>query len=88
LFCSVLRECGERVTQSNAKDDTNSKALIANLLFLVANKSLLETMRQNEVAEVITNVTRRIESSTSDGPLEMIAGTLAIQVQSLFGFKK
>ena len=75
------------VARSNGKNDACSKVLISNLLHIVNNSALLDMVRQKHVSGVIVETAHTIEKSTSDGPLEMIAGSLTIQVKLILGFK-
>mmetsp|Transcript_5052 Transcript_5052/g.7444 ORF Transcript_5052/g.7444 Transcript_5052/m.7444 type:complete len:1053 (+) Transcript_5052:71-3229(+) len=89
LLSSTFVECGKVVAQSNGKNDACLKVLISNLLHLVSDIALLDTIRRKDVSDVIAKSVHSIENSTSNGSLEieMIVGSLAIQVKSVLGFK-
>ncbi len=75
------------VTQSSGKNDASSKVLISNLIHLVSSSRLSDLIRQKHVSDVVIETAHALEKSSTNGPLEMVAGGLTIQVQSILGFK-
>merc|ERR1719491_2156011 len=83
-LCNVLKECGRRI-ESKKIDVQLNESLINSLLFLVKSKQLHAALRILDVAQTLKYTSTRIESISSDGPLDMLGGMLRTEVQALLG---
>ena len=82
----MLRTAGEKVKECS-DSGLSSKSIIASLGFVLQQDSLEAILRHDSICGVLMNAIDSIEKTCSNGPLEIMAGSLSIQAKTIIGFE-
>ena len=82
----MFETAGKKVSEC-IEQGKNPKSIITNLSFVLQYNPLLNSIRHEDVCKVIMETIQSIEQICSNGPLELMTGSLAIQAKTIIGFK-
>ncbi len=84
----MFREVGEKAIKC-IDDGTRLKPIISSLFIILRQNSLVPILRRYDwLSRIVLDTVQSIEKACSNGPLEIMAGSLSIQAKTIVGFEK